>query len=279
MTVTPRGDCDVTLSRGALREGVAALEAFGDLLGLRRVGPRALERAKSDTFEACGALLEALGPFEHTLVVALGKTNDAEAAIRALGARIRSHVSPMAEALGDSAPISARRRLALEAVFRKHRTEFKDCVAFCDLAVAAVTAAPADLDVVELVEQRPADRIGDVPVVRVGLDVVRPVSIRVDQHVLMGLIEIAVSFVGQGGATMVRLVAGTNDEGVNVIRIAPAPRGWALPKRAVSMPVRGQVDLALDVARVVASRSGLVVNFDAATNVASILANPRSSPC
>ena len=274
--MTARGDCDVALSRGALREGVAALEAFGDLLGLRRVGPRALERAKSDTFDACGALLSALGPFEHTLVVALGKTPEADAAIRALGDRIRSHVSPIAEALGDPAPISARRRLALEAVFRKHRAEFKDCVMLCDLAVAVATAAPVDLEVIELLEQRSSDRLSDTPTVRVGIDVVRSIAVRADRHVLMGLVEVAASFVCRGGTTTVRLVAGTNDDGANVIRLSAAPRGWALPKRTVSMPLRSEVDLAVDVARVVASRSGLAVSFDPATNVASILASsPR----
>lgn len=277
--MTARGECDVTLSRGALREGVAALEAFGDLLGLRRVGPRALDRAKSDTSDACASLLAALGPFEHTLVIALGTTTAAETSMRALGDRIRSHVSPIAEALEDPSPISARRRLALEAVFRKHRSEFKDCVALCDLAVAAVTAMPVDLDVIELLEQSPSDRIADAPVVRVGIDVVRPVSIRADRHVLVGLIEAAVTFVNREGPTGVRLVAGTNENGLNMIRLSPAQRGWVFPKRTVSMPLRGEFDLAVDVAQVVASRSGLVVNFDPATNSASILSSSRDASC
>lgn len=276
---TRRGECDVALSRGALREGVAALEAFGDLLGLRRVGPRALDRAKSDTCDACESLVAALGPFEHTLIVALGQTSAAETVMGALGARIRSHVSPIAEALADPAPISARRRLALEAVFRKHRSEFKDCVALCDLAVAAATAMPVDLDIVELLEQLPGDRIGDAPVVRVGIDVVRPMSIRADRHVLTGLLEAAVTFVNRDAPTIVRLVAGTNDEGMNVIRLSAAPRGWVLPKRTISMPLRGEFDLAVDVARVVASRSNLAVNFDPATNSASILASSRDTSC
>lgn len=277
--MTARGECDVTLSRGALREGVAALEAFGDLLGLRRVGPRALDRAKSDTSDACGSLLAALGPFEHTLVIALGKTPAAQSVMHALAERIRSHVSPIAEALADPSPISARRRLALEAVFRKHRSEFKDCVALCDMAVATVTAMPVDLDVVELLEQPHGDRIADAPVVRVGIDVVRPVSIRADRHVLMGLVEAAVTFVNRDSPTSLRLVAGTNDDGLNVIRLSPAPRGWVFPKRTVSMPLRGEFDLAVDVAKVVASRSGLAVNFDPATNAASILESSRDASC
>jgi hypothetical protein len=169
--------------------------------------------------------------------------------------------------------------LALEAVFRKHRSDFKDCVALCDLAVAAVTAMPADLDVVDLLEHLPSDRIGDAPVVRVGIDVVRSIAIRADRHVLMGLVETAVTFVCRDGATNVRLVAGTNDDGLNVIRLSPAPRNWVLPKRTVSLPLRGEFDLAVDVARVVASRSELGVNFDPATNAASILANSRGGPC
>jgi hypothetical protein len=275
VNVIARGDCDIALSRGALREGVAALEAFGDLLGLRRVGPRALDKAKADTFDACESLLAALGPFQHTLVVALGQTPAAEAALRALGERVRSHVGPIAEALADPTPISARRRLALEAVFRKHRSEFRDCVALSDLAVAAATAVPMDLDVVDLFEQFPGDRVGEAPAVRVGIDVVRSISIRADRYVLIGLVEAAVTFVCRSGTTNVRLVAGTNDEGVNVIRVSPVPRGWTWPKQTVSMPLRGEVELAMDVARVVASRSGMGVSFDAAANVASILASPR----
>lgn len=271
-----RGDCDVALSRGSLREGVAALEAFGDLLGLRRVGPRALDKAKSDTFDACAALLAALTPFERTLLVAFGQTPAAEVALRALAERIRFHVTPIADALGDPTPISARRRLALEAIFRKHRSEFRDCVALIDLAVAAATAMPMDLDVMDLFEQFPGERLGDVASVRVGIDVVRSISVRADRYVLLGLIEAAVTFVCRNGTTGARLVAGTNDDGANVIRVGPVPRAWTWPKRTVSMPLRAEVDLTMDVARVVASRSGLSVSFDAATNVASILANPRS---
>lgn len=277
--MTARGDCDVALSRGALREGVAALEAFGDLLGLRRVGPRALDRVKSDTYDACGSLVDALGPFERTLIVALGKTSEAESAIHALGERIRLHVTPIAESLRDPAPISARRRLALEAVFRKHRSEFKDCVALCDLVVAAATAVPVDLDVLELFEQLPGDRSSDAPVVRVGIDVVRSVSFRADRHVLAGLVEAAVTSVCRGGTTSARLVAGTNDEGVNVIRVGPVPRGFTMPKRTIAIPVRGEVDLAVDVARVVASRSSLSFAVDVPAGVASILASSRGSPC
>ncbi|HRI67648.1 MAG TPA: hypothetical protein PK156_25565 [Polyangium sp.] len=275
----PRGDCDVALSRGALREGVAALEAFGDLLGSRRVGPRALDRAKSDTSEACQALLQALDPFEQTLLVSLGQTPNLTATMQALGERLRAHVGPMAEALRDTAPISARRRLALEAVFRKHRSGFKDCVALCDLAVAAVTAMPLDLEVIELFDSLSGDRFGDVSLVQIGIDIVRPVVMRADRHVLMGLVEAAVSFVGRSGTTTARLVAGTNDDGATVIRVGPAPRGWTLPKRTVSMPLRGEVELAMDVARAVALRSDLGVSFDAATNSASIVANTRVGPC
>ncbi len=277
--MTARGDCDIALSRGVLREGLAALEAFGDLLGLRRVGPRALDRAKSDTCDACTSLVDGLGPFERTLLVALGKTSDAELTLRALGERIRSHVTPIAEALRDPAPISARRRLALETVFRKHRSEFKDCVFLCELLVAAVTTVPVELDIIELFEQFSSDRVGDAPVVVVGIDVVRSVSFCADRHVLMGLVEAATTFVCQSGTTQVRLVAGTNDDGAHVIRLDPAPRGWTRPNKTLAIPMRSQADLAVDVTRVVATRTGLGVTFDAATHVASIVANPRSRPC
>lgn len=277
--MTARGECDIALSRGVLREGLAALEAFGDLLGLRRVGPRALDRAKSDTCDACTSLVAALEPFERTLVVALGKTPEAESMLRALGERIRSHVAPIAEALRDPAPISARRRLALETVFRKHRSEFKDCLTLCELVVAAVTTVPVELDVLELFENVQVERIVDTPVIRVGIDVVRSVPFCADRHVLMGLVEAAATFVCQNGSGQVRLIAGTNDAGASMMRLTPAPRGWVMPKKSIVLPMRGQADLAVDVARVVAARTGLGVAFDSAALSASIVTSPRGGPC
>ncbi len=271
-------DCAVTLSRGALREGFAALEAFGDLLGSRRVGPRALERARVGTLEACEALIAALGPFEHTLVVALGKDDEAEAVIGALCERVKSHVSSIASALVDRAVLSARRRLALEALFRKHRADFRDNVALCDVAVAAATAAPVELDLVDLLEQRHGERAPEGPVARVGIDSDRPVMIRADRHVLAGLVEAAVSFVCRAGASEAQLVAGINDDGAFVVRIGPAS-GAGSSKRTIAVPLRGEVDLAVQVARMVGPRSGLDVSFDSAANTVSIVPNSRAATC
>jgi hypothetical protein len=272
-------DCAVTLSRGALREGFAALEAFGDLLGSRRVGPRALERARVETLEACEALVAALGPFQHTLVVALGKDDETEAVMHALCERLKSHVSSISSSLADRAVLSARRRLALEALFRKHRAEFRDNVALSDVAVAAATAAPVEVDLVDLLEQRHGERAPEGPVVRVDIDSTRPVMIRADRHVLAGLVEAAASFVCRAGASEARLVAGINDDGAFVVRIGPVLREGSSAKRTITLPLRGEVDLAVQVARLVGPRSGLGVSFDSATNAVSIVPNSRAATC
>jgi len=52
-----------------------------------------------------------------------------------------------------------------------------------------------------------------------------------------------------------------------------------MPKKSIVLPMRGQADLAVDVARVVAARTGLGVTFDPATLSASIVTNSRGGPC
>ena len=56
MTLSERGETPLAIARGAVREGLAALEGFSDLLGSRRIGPRALAQARSEMVPACEAL-------------------------------------------------------------------------------------------------------------------------------------------------------------------------------------------------------------------------------
>lgn len=261
-------DCPLVLSLGAVREGCAAIEAFGDLLASRRVGPRALTHAKAATIEACVTLVAALRPFERTLQTALGGDSEAKAILRPLFERLESHLSTITTALQDWSPLSARHRLGLETSFRTYRADIKDCVALCDLAVAAAAVIPVDLDLVGLMEQRQDDRVPEGRTVTLGIDV-DATTIRTDRRVLAGLIELAVAFACRDGGDAALLTARARPDGTFVIRVGRAPSNRS-PQRAVTVLRRGELDLGLEVARMAARRAGLDMSFDGATNAVSI---------
>lgn len=262
-------DSPLNLSLGAVREGCAAIEAFGDLLVSRRVGPRALMRAKVATVEACVALGAELGPFERTLQAAFGNDSGATAILKPLCGCLKSRLSAITTALGDESPLSARHRLALDTLFRKVRPDIKDCAALCDLAVAAATAVPVELDLVGLMEQRQDDRVPEGRAVTLGIDV-DATTIRTDRRVLAGLIELAVAFVCRDGSAKALLTAGARPDGTFVVRIGRAASN-RLAERSVTVLRRGELDLGLEVARLSAWRSGVDISFDDATNTVSMV--------
>gem|GEM_PF-6095841 len=262
-------DCPLALSLGALREGCAAIEAFGDLLASRRVGPRALARARVATLEACVTLVGALGPFERIVAASLGDDCSANEILSRLCERLKLHMSAIMKALCAATPLSARRRLELETLFRDHRAGIKDCVALCDLAVASATIVPVELHLGALMQRYHHDRAVDDGAVVLELDV-DETPIRTGRRLLAGLIELSVSLVCRDGASRARLSATTRPDGTFVVRVVRAPSDRSAEKSVVLLR-RGELDLGLDVARMAARRAGIDVAFDDATNEASIV--------
>jgi hypothetical protein len=279
--VTRSDESSLGLARGAVREGLAALEAFSDLLGSRRVGPRALDRARSDMGEASTALCEALRSLDQALAAALGPGAEAMTAARALSEHAASRAAALAAVFAASESLAdARRRLALEAAIRKHGAELRDAIALCDLLAAAAVPAPTELDLVDVLDQRFGGKPAEgASVLRLGVEAPRPATLVADRHVLGGLVEVAASIIAKSGTTNARLGVTRSPGGALSIRIVPAARTSATAKTTMFVPLRAPVPGALEVARVAARRVGLGIEVDPATNAVSITSETRPSSC
>jgi len=269
----------LAIARGAVREGLAAFEGFGHLLGSRRIGPRALSQAKADMAPACETLREAFTSLERAFVAALADDEEAKTEARALGAHALACVAALAAALSDGGSLSdARRRLALEAAVRKHGGELRDTFAFAELLAASVAPASVELDLVDVLEQRfGGHRAAEDGAVRIAVEAPRPSWLVADRHVLGGLVELAAPIASRRGAGAARLGVARPSGGGLAVRLSPSPPRAAAARLVLSVTARGEVPNALGIARVAARRARLGLTIDAAAGIVSIESEHEAS--
>jgi hypothetical protein len=273
--VTLAWQAELAVARGAVREGLAALEGFGDLLGSRRVGPKALERARADLGDACVALRAALLTLSAAIDDAFGEDFAATDTMDALCGYAVDRADALAAAVGTDGPLSdARRRLALESEVRRNAAELRDAVVLCDLLASAAANAETELDLLDVLELRFGDVSRGEASARLGVDAARPVPFTADRHVFGGLVALAVTLAAKKGMTAPRLGVVKLKDGGLIVRVAPTPRGSAAPRVTFEVPLRGDVPGALDVAHAVARRAGFTLEVEAATGVVSIAVKP-----
>ncbi|MRG91681.1 hypothetical protein [Polyangium spumosum] len=262
----------LSIARGAVREGLAALEGFSDLLGSRRIGPRALAQAKAEMVPACEALREAFAGLEQAFVASLSADEEALDQARALAAHAGACVAALAAALADGGPLSdARRRLALEAAVRKHGAELRDAFALGEFFAAAVSPTPTELDLVDVLEQRfGGNRAAEEGALRIVVEAPRPSWLVADRHVLGGLVELAAPIASRRGAVAARLGVARSAGGGLVVRLSPSSRNGAPARLVLNVTARGEVPNALDIARVAARRAKLGLVIDAAAGTVTI---------
>ncbi|MDI1447701.1 hypothetical protein [Polyangium sp. 6x1] len=272
MTDPERAECPLAIARGAVREGLAALEGFSDLLGSRRIGPRALAVAASEMLPACEALRESFAALALAFVAAFASDTEAQDQARTLGTHAGTCVAALASALEGGGSLSdARRRLALEAAVRKHGAELRDTFAVGELLAAAVAPTPTELDLVDVLEQRfGANRAAEEGVVRIAVDAPRPSWLVVDRHVLGGLVELAAPIASRRGTVTARLGVARSSSGGLIVRLSPAPRNAAATRLVLSVTARGDVPGSLGIARVAARRAKLGFAIDAAAGIVSM---------
>jgi len=273
--VTPASQSALSIARGAVREGLAALDGFGELLGSRRVGPKALERARADLGEACASLGTAICSLASVIDEAFGEDEAARASTSALCAHAIERARVLVAAVDVKGPLGdARRRLALEAAVKRHGAELKDAVALCDLLAAAAAPAPTELDLLDVLEQRfgAAGRVEAS--VRVGIDAIRPAPLVADRHLFGALVEVAAAHAAKRGMASPRLGVVKWKDGSLLVRIGPSPRGSAAPRATMEIPVRGDVPGTLEAAKVAARRAGMKLEVDPATGAVTISVEP-----
>ncbi|MDI3288359.1 hypothetical protein [Polyangium sp. 15x6] len=279
MTGSERGETPLAIARGAVREGLAALEGFSDLLGSRRIGPRALAQARSEMVPACEALRASLSELEQAFVAAFSSDEEAQEQARTLGAHAGACVTALSSALSDGGSLSdARRRLALEAAVRKHGAELRDAFAVAELFAASVAPTRTELDLVDVLEQRfGANRSAEEGVVRIAVDAPRPSWLVADRHVLGGLVELAAPIASRRGTVTARLGVARSSGGGLLVRLSPAPRNAAATRLVLSVTARGEVPGSLGVARVAARRAKLGLTIDVAAGIVS-MESEREAP-
>lgn len=264
-------------ARGAVRDGVAAVESFAQLLGSRRVGPRGIVRALPEVKEGCETLRAALADLSEALAEQLGGDVDAVDAARAVIAHASAEVARLeAELDGGDDParkggrtkappertIDARQRLALEGQVRRASRELEGALLLLELLAASIDLRPTPLNLTDVLRERSSAVVRALSATRVAVDCDDDCdNIDVDPRVMGGLLEIAVGMLGHTGVANPRISANRREDGRVAVVIGPQ-RGAAPPGRVeLDLPLRDGGPRSRAVASAVARRAGVELAF------------------
>lgn len=270
---------------GELKDSAAGVVALSELLGSRRVGPKAIAAALPSAHEACAGVAGAVQALAADVLSVLPPDSAAIAEVRAVFERAVTSVRRLEAdvAASGSSPGDARTRLVLERAANDASANVA-----ASLFVAELFAQASEPRVVSI---RVADVLGFGPVLAEGPHVVRatldapaaPVA-TTDARLLRSLVELGVQIVAAAGVAAPHIqVTGAEGAGAH-IRIGPAPTPLPPsappistsypPRRAPARPLRpgGAMfavkrlpfsENAFELARAAATIAGADVSIDA----------------
>ena len=251
------------------RDALAALANAASLLGSRRLGVRAVERALPSLAEAAAELTALLG-------------GDGAAALPdALRAHARARLGPLVAALAGPPKLDVGRRLALEALARPLVPELETMVLCLELVEATPTLAARStvVDLHELLARRDvAPHVAPgAPALRVVLALPAEASVAARPGPTVSLVELAAALVvpsaGRRGAEAEARIVGVREGEVLELRVtrnAGTRAGEATTVLARRAPVPGlagaavRVGDALGIEVVMASDAEVVLRLPAA---------------
>jgi hypothetical protein len=271
---------------GELKDSAAGVVALSELLGSRRVGPKAIAAALPSAHEACAGVASAVEALAADVLSVLPPESAAIAEVRAVFERAVTSVRALeAEvAASGTAPGDARIRLVLERAANAASANVA-----ASLFVAELFAQASEPRVVSI---RVADVLGFGPVLPEGPNVVRatldappaPVA-TTDARLLRSLVELAVQIVAAAGVPSPHIhVSGSEGAGARIRIGAPptplppsaqAPVSTSYPpRRAAARPPAPAVAMvavkrlpwsesAFELARAAATIAGADVSIDA----------------
>lgn len=257
----------LAVARGDVRDGVAAIEHFLEVLASRRVGPRVLARAVPEVQDGCGPLRAAVSSLAEAFAVELASDAAGLEAATALLAYATSRVDELSAALAgrEQATMDARARLALEAIVRRIAGELGTVVRLVDLLGAPVTSETTTIDFGDALSvRRPSRRSTVTPVVAV-------VEVRTDEltvgdaRLVLELLDFAVAKVVRAGVSAPRIVVESGPEGFPVFTVDAAPPGAKVRDpaaedtagRVFDVALRDELPREADVVGAAARRAGL----------------------
>jgi hypothetical protein len=254
----------LSLARGDVRDGVAAIEHFREMLASKRVGPRILARAMPEVEHGCGPLRASLVRVEEALAAELAGDPEGISAVRGLLAHGVARADELSGALAArmGRPMDARERLALEAVVRPVASELARILRLVDLLGAPVTSETTTIDFGDALSQRR-------PAPRSATQVLATVEVRTDElavgdaRLVVELLEFAVTTVARAGVAHPRIVVESGADGLPVFTVdagaAPPPVSGdsGVERRIFDVMMREELPREADVVRAAAHRMGM----------------------
>lgn len=263
-----RPDDALSLARGDVRDGVAAVDHLLQVLASRRVGSRALSRAIPELSAGCERLSDALTALGEAVSAALAADPAGVAAARSLLAHASKRAAELHAALGAprGESMEARERLALESVVRRVAPDLRVVVRLVDMLGVTVTSEAVTIDFADAVAARRAAK-PSAPLVRAAVDV-QAVELSVsDVRLVLDLLEEAVLTVSRAGVAAPRILVARGPDALPVFTVGAAPPSAALlvstSKLTFEVVSREELPSELDVVRAAARRAGLKLTIAA----------------
>jgi len=270
--VSPAADA-LAIARGEVRDGVAAIDHFLQVLASRRVGPKVLARAVPEMAAGCAPLRAAVAALADALAEELAEGADAEtpgdpegaAAVRALLGHTDARVAELSAALAahQSASMDARERLALEAVVRRAAGELGAVVGLVDLLGAPVTSETTTIDFTDaLLARRVVARSG-MTMVHAAVEQRASELVVGDARMILDLLAHAVSTVARAGVDTPRIVVDTGPEGLPVFTVEAArdkaQAGSGAGRPMFDVALRDELPHEAEVVRAAARHAGIAL--------------------
>lgn len=258
----------LTIARGEVRDGVAAIDHFLQVLASRRVGPRVLARSVPEMAAGCEPLRAALAALGDAVAHELAADPAGVSAVRALLAHADARVRELTAALGAhaGAAMDARVRLALEAVVRKVAGELGAVMRLVETLGAPVTSETTAIDFADaLAARRVVSPRPGTTVVHAAVEQ-RASELSVgDAHLVLELLELSVATVVRAGVDAPRIVVELGAEGFPVFTIEAGRQKIAVGSGAGGLVfdavLRDELPHEADVMRAAARHAGIALTI------------------
>lgn len=215
----------LTIARGEVRDGVAAIEHFLQVLASRRVGSRMLARTLPEMAAGCEPLQGALGTLADAVALELADDPDGVAAVRELLAHADARVAELFAALAahEGEAIDARVRLALEAIVRRVAGELGAVVRLVEMLGAPVTSETTAIDFADaLSARRSAAARPGATVVHAAVEQHTTELCVGDARLVLELLELSLATVVRAGVGTPRIVVESGPEGFPIFTVEAA---------------------------------------------------------
>ena len=259
----------LSLARGDVRDGVAAIEHFHEVLASRRVGSRVVERAIPEMASGCAPLVRALAALVEAVGSEIADDPEGVDAVRGMIESANERVTELTTALTAlvGSTIDARARLSLEAIVRRVAGALGATLRLVDMLGAPVTSDMVMIDLGDALHARVANvrrvRAPEPAVLRVPIDLSADELAVGDARLLLDLLDHAVAWVVGSGVSSPRIVVEKGPEGFPMFTVEAEPAQPLLGSGRLSFDtvVRDELPHERGVVRAAARHAGLSLSI------------------